>query len=380
MAKVSFLFGSIGLAFIAVLGSACASSSENDGDSTAQDQTAATALLDGQNLTAAQLLTLAPIGDGTKAAAVLFPSSGDPEIRGNIVAGGKVTVVYALNRLSQCRATHDGFQIWDTRIGGEFSNGTKIGEERGIGNDGQPQGSVRGFDPSTFGAHLGAARVVPLTFDVPLGAERFFLYAHNTSPPGPSDACDTFDSKLSANLQFKVAANAANAPALDGDHATVDTLASLVDIGDGSDTAAILFGTSGDPVLRGKLVQGGRVIVAYALDRLPQCRATHDGFPFWVTQIGGEFSDGTKLGDETTAGQSFMDDASSEAGHVVRFIPKTVSDGADAAAIPTVFAVPKSATELQLYAHNWNPGGPVSPCSSFDSLGGRNYHFPVQTR
>src|SRR5262249_9692073 len=112
MAKASFLYGPIGLAFLAALGTACASSGENDGDSTAQDQTAARALLAGQDLTAQQLLTLASIGDGTNAAAILFPSSGDPEVRGNIVAGGKVTVVYALNRLSKCRATHDGFQIW----------------------------------------------------------------------------------------------------------------------------------------------------------------------------------------------------------------------------------------------------------------------------
>jgi hypothetical protein len=355
---------------------ACSSSQDATSDSS-QDQTAVARLLDGQPLTADQLATLANIGDGSNAAAILFPSNGDPTVRGRIVAGGKLIVVYALNRLPQCRATHDGFQIWDTRIGGEFSNGTKIGEERGIGPDGQPQGSMRDFDAQ--GAHLGPAHVVPVTLNVPLSADSLYLYAHNTSPPGPSEACDTFDSHFSANFQFKIEPPGPGQLA-DGSHASADQLESLVDIGDGSDTAAILFGAGSDPVVKGNIVQGGHVIVAYALDRLPQCRALHDGFPFWVTQIGGEFSDGTKLGEELTPGQTFFADASTLPGHVVRFIPVPGQETPVATSVPTSFAVPKNATDLQLFAHNWNPGGPVSPCGFFDSKGGGNFHFPVRPR
>jgi hypothetical protein len=358
---------------------ACASRHDAAGASQ-QDQTTAPELLDGQTLSADQLAALAPLEDATHAA-VLFPSSGDPQVRGHLVAGGKVTIAYALNRLPHCRATHDGYQIWDTRIGGEFSNGTKIGEERGAGNNGQPDGSVRGFDAQ--GAQLGIAHVVPVTIDVPRSAESFFLYAHNTSPPGPSDACDTFDSKFSANFQFHIdpaTPGPGSGQVTEGSRPSADDLAALVDIGDGSDTAAILFPTGADPVIRGNLVQGGRVIVAYSLDRLAQCRAIHDGYPFWVTQIGGHFSDGTKIGEEIATGQSFYNSAATEPGHVVEFAPVPGRETPVAISVPTVFSVPKGATSLELYARNWNPGGPVDPCNTFDSLGGQNFHFFVRSR
>jgi hypothetical protein len=365
------------LGVVAALAVGCSVTHDSSGSSQ-QDQTAASAtrLLDGQSLSADQLAALATV-DATHAA-VLFPSTGEPQVRGSIVAGGKVTIVYALNRLPGCRASHDGFEIWDTRIGGEFSNGTRIGEERGTGGDGQPQGTVRGFDSG--GEQLGVAHVVPLTLDVPRSAESFFLYAHNTSPPGPSEACDTFDSKFSANFQFKVTPappGPASGQVPDG-RANVDQLASLVDMGDGSDTAAILFPSGGDPVVRGNLVQGGRVVVAYSLERLSQCRALHDGFPFWVTQVGGHFDDGTKVGGETAPSGGFFTSAADLPGHVVEFVPVPGQESAQAISVPTVFAVPKGATELQLFAHNWNPGGPVDPCSAFDSLGGQNFHFSVR--
>lgn len=351
----SIAFGSVGLLLLA----ACASSS-NDGASSTQDSTAAS-LLDGQNLTDDQLATAVPAGN----AAILFSSRGGaPTIRGQLVAGAKVTVVYALNRLSQCRTTHDGFQIWDTLIGGGASNGMSIAET-----------SVRAFPD---GSSLHTAESAPFTFTVPEGAESFFLYAHNTAPGGPAPACDTYDSNNSANWQFQVQGNS-QVGVNDFTAANADTLAQLVDIGDGSNTAAILFGQSGQPVVKGNLVQGGKVVVAFALDRLPQCRALHDGYPFWVTQIGGQFSDGTKVG-EATGQASMYSGASNMAGHVVRFTPIPNEETPVAQSTPTVFTIPDSATDLALWAHNWNPGGPVEACSAYDSLAGANYHFPIRSK
>jgi hypothetical protein len=342
----------------ALVGLVACTSSTDDSESSTQDQTAVPVMLDGETVTYPQLSEFAPL-TGPTSAVILFPTVGDPAFLGQLVAGGKVSVIYALNRLSQCRASHNGFQIWDTRIGGEFSNGTKIGEERASGSGAPPEGSVRGFAGSSS---TGQAHTVPFTFDVPAGADWISLYAHNTSPAGPAAACDTYDSKLGANFRFKIDANSA-AGVSEGSNATADALAPLVDLSDGSNTAAILFGTSGEPVLKGTLVQGGRVFVVYALDRLRQCRALHDGFPYWNMDVGGSFSEGTKVG-----------------GTAVRFasIPGTARWLAQS--LPTAFDVPATANDLELYVHNWNPGGPVSACSGYDSRNGANYHFAIRSR
>jgi hypothetical protein len=350
----------------------------SDGESKAASSTTQ-AGDDDQATTADELAARLALGPDERTAALLFPSSGAPVVRGSLQPGGHVIVAYALARMKTCRAYHDGFPFWDMRVGGEVLDVSgepvlRLGEE-GPDVDGHKGGSVTRFVDSATGAQLEHAQMVPYAFDLPASAAAIDLYVHDTNPGGPVEACDDWDSLGGQNYRFGVAGGLA--PGDDGLSATPDDLAQRIDIGDGARHAALLFGSSGAPVVRGHIVGGGKVTVAYALDRMKTCRAWHDGWPFWDTRFGGEIDDasGTSvalLGERGPAAPS-----GHVGGSLVSFNTTDPSSNA-AKLVPNTFDVPAGAKRVVLYAHNTNPGGPVEACDDWDSLRGANYSFPVE--
>ncbi len=110
--------------------------------------------------------------------------------RGALVAGGTAVIDYALERLPECRNTHNGYPAWDLIAHARFS---PSGEET--------SGSVRAFD-SVGGTPTSAARPVPFEVALPRGATSVELWFENRSGAGSS--CVTWDSNLGANYRFDV--------------------------------------------------------------------------------------------------------------------------------------------------------------------------------
>jgi hypothetical protein len=274
-------------------------------------------------------------------ASIVFPLSGPPSINGRLIGGGTVKVSYPQARLTKCRDA----ATWDLRLGTYVAN------------------TGTGTLDSLLDHPGGRAADVPVTIHLPLAGERLQLWVHNTAA-----GCEAYDSN---DYSFPILAPPDGIA--DGAHASPAQLASLVS----PSTASIVFPASGDPVVNGRLQRGGLVFVVYALERLPKCRAYHDGYPFWATQIGMKFSNGTQQGDDNA--NPYFTSIEKLPGHAVR-IAELSSGGEHFRAVtsPVVFQIPQDASDLQVWAHNWNPGGPVSPCADWDSLGGANYRFAVE--
>jgi len=103
------------------------------------------------------------------------------------------------------------------------------------------------------------------------------------------------------------------------------------------------------------------VDVDYDLERLPTCRASHNGFPGWqITAVMMFLPSGTIVGKEImqhAATTSGMPDYHSW----VRTIPR--------------FEIPEGTTEIQVWFYNRS--GFDRPCEAWDSNYGANYRFPV---
>jgi len=98
----------------------------------------------------------------------------------------------------------------------------------------------------------------------------------------------------------------------------------------------------------GRLRAGGYLEIFYDIDRLPQCRGTHNGYPAWDIDAYVRFSPG---------GQEFS-------GSVTR-------NGAP----PLLVQIPEDAEQVEIWFLNYTGAG--GTCRAWDSNYGANYHFDV---
>jgi hypothetical protein len=115
-----------------------------------------------------------------------------------LIAGGKVSVEYALDRLPQCRATHNGYPAWGTTAFVRFLPGGQTASAK-----------VNAFETNN-GTPTNVAYSVPFEADVPQGATSAEFWFHNES--GAGNTCDAWDSNYGANYKFDVLSAAPAAP------------------------------------------------------------------------------------------------------------------------------------------------------------------------
>lgn len=106
--------------------------------------------------------------------------------------------------------------------------------------------------------------------------------------------------------------------------------------------------------------QDGYIAVEYALERLPECRSTHNGYPAWDTVAYARFSPGGQLFEQ-----------SARAFETVNGTPTTT-----AYAVPFFVEIPDDATSVELWFRNYSGAG--SSCETWDSNWGANYRFVVR--
>jgi len=104
--------------------------------------------------------------------------------------GGWLEVHYDLDRLPQCRGTHNGYPAWDLVATARFLPGGQLVE-----------GSVRDF-VSNYGTPTNEAIEKPLLVRIPDDAESVQLWFRNNS--GAGSTCQAWDSNLDANYAFDI--------------------------------------------------------------------------------------------------------------------------------------------------------------------------------
>ncbi|MBW2732124.1 MAG: hypothetical protein JRH20_06995 [Deltaproteobacteria bacterium] len=135
--------------------------------------------------------------DNTKQATVTpalaqihFTSTWDEHLSGELRQGGRLEVSYDLQRLPECRGTHNGFPAWDTRATLRFSpSGTIV------------EGSVLAFQ-NDQGVPTNVAYKVPLVVEIPAGATSVELWFKNSTGAGSS--CVAWDSNFNANYHYEI--------------------------------------------------------------------------------------------------------------------------------------------------------------------------------
>ena len=124
-------------------------------------------------------------------ATVYFPKSGEPQLFGTLRAGGALAVQYELERMTTCRATHNGYPAWDLISYVQFDPSAA-----------QVSQSVRMFE-NHFGTPTTTAFAVPFHTTVPAGTTGVQLWFNNVA--GVGYGCSDWDSvggqnyRLSAN-------------------------------------------------------------------------------------------------------------------------------------------------------------------------------------
>jgi hypothetical protein len=148
-----------------------------------------------------------------------------------VVAGAPLRVRYDLARLPECRGTQGGHPQWN------ITGYAQV-------DDGAPQT----FEVTTVD---GADRVAKdALIDVPAGAELSLWFSVNNRW-----GCVAWDSNYGENYRVAIESPSAE--------------------------AVLTFDADGGFEQTGDLVAGGRMTVRYALERLPECRASQGGYPQW---------------------------------------------------------------------------------------------------
>lgn len=111
----------------------------------------------------------------------------------------------------------------------------------------------------------------------------------------------------------------------------------------GKQTATIRFEAGWSQEKVGDIVQGGRLVVLYAAERLPDCRAIHNRRATWDLFASALFTPGGQLESGSVAKGEFQ------------------------------CAVPGDATDVSLWFQNVDGSG----CTAWDSRYGENYRFAV---
>lgn len=110
----------------------------------------------------------------------------------------------------------------------------------------------------------------------------------------------------------------------------------------------------------GQLRQGGFLWLEYDIDRLSQCRGTHNGYPAWDIVATLRFSPGGQVV-KASVRQLLTNHG----------IPTNV-----AVDLPLVTTIPQDATTVEIWFHNASGAG--SSCQAWDSNYGANYRFAIQ--
>ncbi len=114
---------------------------------------------------------------------------------------------------------------------------------------------------------------------------------------------------------------------------------------------------------QGALIAGGKGVITYALDRLPTCRGTHNGYPAWDITGFVRFSPGGEVVSSSVRGFSGNNG---------------VPSSSTAVSAPWTFDVPRGATSAEVWFKNFTGAG--SMCESWDSKNGANYQFAVASK
>jgi len=125
------------------------------------------------------------------------------------------------------------------------------------------------------------------------------------------------------------------------------------------DTAAIVLTGDWRESVIGELRAGGRLAVHYDLGRLPDCRATHNGYPAWGT----------------TAYVRFLPGGEVLSGTVRAFVSDMGVPTNEVYPVPFEVEVPALTTGVELWFHNDSGAGNF--CETWDSNWGQNYDFPI---
>lgn len=127
--------------------------------------------------------------------------------------------------------------------------------------------------------------------------------------------------------------------------------------------ATLDFSASWQQSQRGALVAGGRGVITYALDRLPTCRGTHNGYPAWDVVAFVKFFPGGELVSGSVRGFD---------------APSGVPNNTSAKSVPFSFDVPMGATAAEVWFNNFTGAG--SSCSDWDSNDGANWRFTIEPK
>jgi hypothetical protein len=135
-------------------------------------------------------------------------------------------------------------------------------------------------------------------------------------------------------------------------------------VGDGGvctpNAGTVWFTSDWQEIAQGALRQGGYLSVQYDIDRLPDCRGTHNGHPAWDVIAWVKFLPGAQLSSASVR------ELESSYG-----VPTNVAHDK-----PYVVAIPDDATSVELWFHNYTGAG--SSCQAWDSNLDANYRFDVR--
>lgn len=105
--------------------------------------------------------------------------------------------------------------------------------------------------------------------------------------------------------------------------------------------------------------QGAYLRLHYELDRLPDCRGTHNGYPCW----------------DVVAHARFLPGSQEVSGSVRRLLTENGTPTNQAEAVPFVTSIPGDAEEVEIWFENY--GGCGSGCQAWDSNFGANFRFDI---
>jgi len=111
--------------------------------------------------------------------------------------------------------------------------------------------------------------------------------------------------------------------------------------------------------LSGTLRQGGYLAIDYAIDRLPKCRGTHNGYPAWDIVAYARFEPGGQLLSGSVRELENVNGQPTNTAHARELALK----------------IPGDATSVQIWFRNYTGAG--SSCEAWDSNYGKNYSYSV---
>lgn len=121
----------------------------------------------------------------------------------------------------------------------------------------------------------------------------------------------------------------------------------------------LYFSDDWNESLGGALHSEGWLAVHFDLDRLPQCRGTHNGHPAW----------------DIVGYVRFLPSGAVQSGSVRRLLTNYGVPTNDAVEQELQLKIPADTTGVELWFHNFSGAG--SSCSAYDSNYGKNYSFEV---